>query len=88
MLRKSMLRTIAPHGLSLMATVLLGGFLAVEEQDVGLYAAGIEDARRQPQQGMHVALLQQLAAHRLTRATLEQHIVGHHDRRPAGRRQQ
>jgi peptide/nickel transport system permease protein len=28
MLRKSMLRTIALHGLSLMATVLLGGFLA------------------------------------------------------------
>jgi len=60
---------------------LLRGFLAVEEQDVGLDAAGIEDARRQPQQRVDIALVEQLAPHRLTGATLEQYVVGHHDRR-------
>ena len=58
--------------------LLLGG-LGVEEQDVGLHALGVEDAGRQPQQRVHVALLQQVAPHRLAGPALEQHVVGHDD---------
>src|SRR5687767_5440279 len=53
------------------------GRLAVEEQDVRLYALGVEDAGRQPQQGMDVALLEQLPPHRLAGAALEEYVVRH-----------
>src|ERR1700690_2060911 len=39
--------------------------LAVEEQPVPLHATGIEDACWQPQQRIHIALLQQTSADRL-----------------------
>ena len=57
-----------------------GGGFAVEEEHVGLDALGVEDAGRQTQQGVHVALLEQLAADRLARAAFEKHVVGHDDR--------
>ena len=57
----------------------LAGRLAVEEQDVGLHALGVEDAGRQPQQGVDIALLQQLAADCLACPALKQHVVGHDD---------
>ena len=58
--------------------LFLGG-LGVEEQDVGLHALGIEDASRQSQQRVNVALLQQVAAHRFAGPALEQHVVRHDD---------
>ena len=58
--------------------LLLGG-LGVEEQHVGLDALGVEDAGRQPQQRVHVALLEQVAPHRLAGPALEQHVVRHDD---------
>ena len=58
----------------------LAGGLAVEEQHVGLHALGVEDAGRQAQQGVDVALVQQPPPDRLARAALEQHVVRHHDR--------
>jgi very-short-patch-repair endonuclease len=58
---------------------LLLGRLGVEEQDVGLHALGVEDAGRQPQQRVDVALFQQVAAHRLAGPALEQHVVRHDD---------
>ena len=64
------------------------GWFAVEEKHVGLDALGIEDARRQTQQGVDVALCQQVAAHRLPGAALEQHVVRHDDGRPPGVLQQ
>src|SRR5579872_2220721 len=48
-----------------------------------LHALGVEDAGWQPQEGMHVAIVQQLFADGLTRAALEQHVVGHYDCGPA-----
>jgi hypothetical protein len=41
------------------------------------------DADRQAQKGVHVALVQELAPHDLARAALEEHVVGHDDRRAA-----
>jgi hypothetical protein len=61
----------------------LAGRLAVEEEHVGLDALRVEDAGRQAQEGVHVALVQELAAHDLARAALEEHVVGHDDRRAA-----
>jgi hypothetical protein len=42
---------------------------------------GLEDAGRQPQQRVDVALVKQLASHSLAGAALEEHVVRHHDRR-------
>src|SRR6266699_2332518 len=53
----------------------LGRRLAVEEQDVRLHAARVEDPGGQPQEGVYVALRQQLAANCLARSALEQYIV-------------
>ena len=54
--------------------LLLSG-LGIEEQDVGLHALGVEDAGRQPQQRMDVALLQQVAADGFAGSAFEQHVV-------------
>jgi len=70
---------VHPH----ILCITLIRFAAGKEQHVGLHALGVEDAGRQAQQRMHVELLQQIAAHRLARATLEQHVVRHHHRRAA-----
>ena len=61
---------------------LLRGF-PVEEQDVGPHTLCVEDAGGQAQQGMDVGLLEQFAADRLPRSTLEQHIVGKNHRSAA-----
>ena len=53
--------------------------LAVEEEDVRLHALGVEDAGRQAQQRVDVALVEQLAADGLAGAALEEHVVGHDD---------
>ena len=58
----------------------LAGRFAVEEQQVGLHALGVKDAGRQAQQGVHLAFVQQLAAHGFARPALEEHVVGHYDR--------
>jgi len=57
----------------------LPGGPAVEEEHIGFHSLGIEDARRQTQQGVHVAALQQIAPHRLPRPALEEDIVRHHN---------
>jgi hypothetical protein len=41
------------------------GRLAVKEQDVGLDSLGVEDAGREPEEGVEVTLLEELAADRL-----------------------
>ena len=66
---------------------LLAARPLVEEQHVGLHPLGVEHPRGQPQQRVHIALVQQLAPHRLARAAFEQHIIRHHHRRPAVHRQ-
>jgi hypothetical protein len=58
----------------------LAGGLAVEEEDVGLDAVAIKDTGGQARQGMHVALVQRLPAHRFPRAAFELAVVGHPDR--------
>jgi hypothetical protein len=69
-------QVVDPH---LLGPRLGGAGLALEEQDVGLDALGVEDARRQAQQRVHVALVQQLAADGLAGPALEEHVVGHDD---------
>src|SRR6266511_6299034 len=59
------------------------GRLLIEEEDVRFYALRIEQAGRQTQQGMDLALVQQLSANRLPCPALEKNIVRNHDRRPA-----
>ena len=79
MLRKSMLRTIALHGLSLMATVLLGGFLAAvlvrfapgfdadeQELDPHLSAESIQSLRQARIENHNIF---RFYAHSLERAT-------------------
>ena len=61
--------------------------LLVEEQHIRLDALGVEDAGRQSQQGVDVALVQQLATDRFAGTAFEQHIVRHHHRRFAVDRQ-
>jgi hypothetical protein len=58
---------------------LRGGGLAVEEEDVGLDALGVEDAGGQAQEGVDVALGEQLAADGLAGAALEEDVVGDDD---------
>ena len=60
---------------------LFAGGFAVEEEDVGLHALRVEDARGQAQQRVHVGLLEQFAADRFARAAFEEHVVGQHHRR-------
>ena len=59
------------------------GGLPVEEQHVGLDALGIEDSRGQAQQGVHVTTCQQTLADGFPSTPFEQHVVRHHDGRPA-----
>ena len=54
-----------------------------KKSDVRLHALRVEDAGRQAQQRVDVALLEQLAADRLAGAALEEHVVRHDDGRPA-----
>ncbi len=54
--------------------------LLVEEQHICLYSLSVEQAGRQTQQGMHIALMQQLAADGLTRPAFEQHVIRHDHR--------
>ena len=55
------------------------GRLAVEEEDVGLDALGVEDAGGQPQQGMDIAIVQEAFADGFAGAALEENVVGHND---------
>jgi len=48
--------------------------LFVEEQHVGFHALGVEQARGQPQERMHVALLQELSPDRLPCPAFEQDV--------------
>jgi hypothetical protein len=43
----------------------------------------VDDAGRQTREGVHIALMQEFAPDRLVGAALEEHVVGHDDRRPA-----
>ena len=63
------------------------GGAIVEEDYIRLDALGVEYACRQPQYRVQVGIVQQLAADRLARAALEQHIVGHDNGGAAGRSQ-
>ena len=60
-----------------------GGGLLVEEQHVRLHALGVEQAGGQTQQGVDVAVVQQLPAYRFAGAALEQHVVRQHQGRAA-----
>ena len=53
--------------------------LAVEEEDVGLDALGVEDAGGQAQEGVDVAALEQFAAHGFAGAAFEEDVVGDDD---------
>ena len=63
----------------------LVGLAALEKQHVGLDALRIEDAGRQPQDGVQVAKVHQPRAQPAAGVVLEQHVVGHHHRRRARR---
>src|SRR5262249_345224 len=56
---------------------------SAEEEYVGLHALGIEDSRGQPQDGMKVAFVHEVRPDLLPGIGLEEHVVGHHYRRPA-----
>ena len=58
--------------------VALVRFAAGEEQHIGLHALRIEDAGRQAQDGVQVALVHQVAADLLADIAFEQHVVGQH----------
>ena len=62
---------------------LLAAGPALEEQHVGLDPVGIEYAGDQPEQGLDVAVAQQVAPDRLPGAALKEHVVGYHDGRAA-----
>src|SRR5690606_10524781 len=49
----------------------LGARLLVKEEDVRLDTLGVEDAGGEPDQGVHVALIEELATDRLAGAPLE-----------------
>ena len=54
-----------------------------EEQHIGLHTLGVEQAGGQAQQGVHIALVQQLLANGFARAAFKQHVVGQDHRRAA-----
>ena len=61
--------------------------LLVEEDDVGLDARLVEDAGREPEYGVEIGRPQELLAHGLARAPLEEDVVGNDDSRLARRLQ-
>ena len=71
---------IDPHALG--PGPLTGG-LPIKEEYVGFDALGVEDAGRKPEQGVHIALLQELATGSLPSSALEEHVVRNHDGRPS-----
>ena len=75
-------QVVQPHALHVRLAVGPRWF-AIEEQHVRLHALGAEQAGGQPQNGVQVAWLQQLAVHGFRRAAFEQHVVGQHHRRAA-----
>lgn len=60
------------------------GGAVVEEDHIRLDALGVEDAGWQPQNGVQIGGVEQLAADRFARAALEQHVVRHDDGGAAG----
>src|SRR5260370_35049349 len=74
---------VSPEGVEpqLLGPRRLGRRLAVEEQDVGLDTASVENTRWQPEQGVDGALLQQATADRLTGAAFKEPVVWDHDGR-------
>ncbi len=58
--------------------LLVGGWLAVEEEDIRLHSLRVEDPGRQPQQRVDVGLLEQSTADRLSRPSLEEHVIRQH----------
>ena len=55
----------------------------LQEQHVGFDALSVEDARRQAQQSVDVALLEQVRADGLSGSALEEDVVGDDDRSSA-----
>ena len=72
----------------LLGPGLLGALAAAEEQHVGLHTLGVEDAGGQAQQRVDLPVMQEPAADRLARSSFEEHVVGHHDRRPSAHLEQ
>ena len=62
--------------------LLLSG-LGVEKQDVGLHTLSVEDAGRQTQKRVDVALLEQVAANGFSRSPFKQDVIGDDDRTAA-----
>ena len=59
------------------------GWLLVEEENIGLDTLGVEQAGRQTQERMDLALVQELPANGLACPTFEEDIIGDDDRSTA-----
>lgn len=58
---------------------LFAGFLAIEEEDVGFDALGVENAGGEAQEGVDVAALEQFAADGFAGSAFEEDVVGEDD---------
>ena len=58
---------------------LFAGFLALEEEDVGLHALGVEDAGGEAQEGVDVAAFEEFAADGFAGSAFEEDVVGEDD---------
>ena len=58
---------------------LFAGFLALEEEDVGLHSLGVEDAGGEAQEGVDVAALEEFAADGFAGSAFEEDVVGEDD---------
>jgi len=70
-------QVVDPH---LLGPWGVGARLFVKEQHVRLYSLRVEDAGRQPQQGVDVALGEELAADRFSGTAFEQDVIGDDNR--------
>lgn len=55
------------------------GGLAVEEEDVGLDALGVEDAGGQAEKGVHIAFVKEFAANGFAGSAFEEDVIGDDD---------
>ena len=63
----------------LLCPRVFAGLVVVEEDHVGFHALCVKNAGRQAQDRMKFGGLEQVLPDGLTRATLKQHVIGHHD---------
>lgn len=58
----------------------LAGRFPIKEKNIRLYALRVENPSGKPEQGMHIAFMQEFTPNRLTSTALEKHVVRNHDR--------